>query len=329
MRSPRSRLAAILTIALPCFLLGTSVQFTLARLTSSQVVGSNTFTTAAAFDTVAPTVSATVISKTGLYFASYVKQGGPYYVYANATDGGASPSGIATITANVSAITTGQTAAPLVAGSYTVEGVTYGFRTAALTATTPIAAGAKAYSLTSTDNRANSRLQTGFSVTVDNTAPAGSDIQCANGAATIGTIEVADVCTFTFSEIIDPESILAGWNGASTNVVFRLTNMGGNDPFSFWDASNTTQLNFGTLNSRGNYGTTDLTAGASGTPSTMVLNTATNTITITLGTVSGNVRHDGNSNKTQWTPSAAAFDRAGNAMSTTMVTEANPNDDDF
>jgi hypothetical protein len=315
-------------LMLPGFLLGSTVQFTLARFTASAVSG-NTFTTAASWDTVAPTVSTTVISKSGQYFAGFVKQNGTYYVYANATDTGSPASGIASIKANVSTITTGQTAVSLVAGSYTVQGVTYGFRSASLTASNPLTAGSKSYSITSTDNAGNSGTQSGYTVTVDNTAPIGSDIQCVNGGATVGTIEPGDVCTYTFSEVIDPESIQAGWTGASTNVVMRWTNNAANDTFAIYDSTNTTQLNIGSVNTHGDYVTGAVTVGATGTPCTMVLNTANNTITITLGTISGTTKNDNKKNTAAWTPSASAFDRAGNAMSTTVVNEGGTNDMDF
>ncbi len=329
MASPRSRLTAGLTVTLVGLLLGSGVQFSLARLTASAAVGSNTFVTAASFDTVPPTVSATVISKTGQYFASFIKKGGTYSIYANATDGGAAPSGIATIKANVSTITAGQTAVSLVAGSYTVQGVTYGYRSASLTAGAALAAGPYTYSLTSTDVAGNFQTQSGYTVTVDNTVPTGTDIQCVNGGATVGTVELGDLCTFAFSETIDPESIQAAWTGASTNVVVQFANNGNNDTFTVWNAANTTQLNLGSVNTKGNYVTAATTAGASGTPSSMVLNTTTNTITVTLGTIAGTVVNDGNNNTATWTPSAAAFDRAGNAMSTTNRNETAPADKDF
>ncbi len=324
---PRSRILALFALGiLPGLALGTGAGWSVARMTSSQVLGANTFTTAVSFDTVAPTVSATVIAKTGQYFAGYVKQGGTYYVYANATDGGVVPSGIATIKADVSAITTGSTAVSLVAGSYTVEGVTYGYRTASLTANASLAAGSKSYSLTSTDNNGNAGTQSGYTVTVDNTAPTASDIQCVNGGATVGRIELGDVCTFTFSEVIDPESILAGWTGGSTSVVVQFTDSGKNDRYEIWNAANTALLPLGSVNTAGDYVGG---AGATATASTMVLNTGANTITITLGTVAGSLKTDNNNNNEVWTPSASAFDRAGNAMSTTNRTETGTSDKDF
>ena len=329
----RSLVLPLLTLlvlgVMPGVAVGTGVGWSLARMTKTVAIGANTFTAAASFDTVAPTVSATVISKTGLYFASFIKQGGTYYVYANATDAGTPATGIASITADVSAITTGQTAAALTAGSYSVEGASYGYRSASLTANSSLTEGSKSYTLTSTDNATNSRLQTGYTVTVDNTVPSASDVQTANGGATAGTIELGDTITLTFSEVIDPESILAGWTGASTSVVVRFTNSGSADRYAVWNAANIAQLNLGSVNTHGDYVTTDVTAGASGTASSMVLNTGTRTVTVTLGTIAGTVKNDAGNNNEGWTPSASAFDRAGNAMSTTSVTESGTSDKDF
>jgi len=326
----RRRGATVVAVGLAVVVLGSGAGLTLARLTTSTTLGSNAFTAAASFDTVAPTVSATVISKSTPYFASYVKQAGTYYVYANATDGGAVPSGTATIKADVSAITTGSTAISLTAGVYSpVQGVTYGWRSALLTASNPITAGAKTYTLTSTDFNGNSRLQTAFPVTVDNTAPAASDIQTANGGATVGRIERGDTITFTFNDVIDPESILTGWTGASTSVVVRFTNVANSDTYAVYDGTNTTLLKLGSVNTKGNYVTAATTAGVGATPSTMVLDTATNKITITLGTIAGTVATDAANRTAAWTPVATAFDRAANAMSATLVNEGVPADPDF
>ena len=70
-----------------------------------------------------------------------MKQGGGYHVYADASDASA----VASVTANVSTVTTGQTAVPLPAcvSGCTVGGHTYGFKSALLTASTPLAQGAQ------------------------------------------------------------------------------------------------------------------------------------------------------------------------------------------
>ena len=276
-------------------------------------------------------MSATVIAKadgTGLYSPSFIRQGGTYYVYANAADAGTPASGIASIKADVSAITAGATAVSLSAGSYSVGGLTYGFRSASLTAGNPLTTGSNNYTMTSVDVAGNSRLQIGFSVTVDNTAPAATDIQCGNGSGgAAGRLDVGDACVFTFSEAIDPQSILAGWTGASTTIVVRFTNSGTADTFAIWNAANTAQLNLGSVNTNGDYVNANVTAGASGTASTMVL--GSNTITVTIGTLTSGVTTDSSARTSAWAPSTSAFDRAGNAMSASSVNEGGASDKDF
>ena len=52
---------------------------------------------------------------------------------------------------------------------------------------------------------------------MDNTAPTATDVQTTNvGGGTNGKAETGDTITFTYSETLDPYSILAGWNGSST-----------------------------------------------------------------------------------------------------------------
>src|SRR5438874_1204300 len=83
--------------------------------------------------------------------------------------------------------------------------------------------GTNTYSITCTDNASNAGTQSGFAVTVDNTAPTGTDVQTTNASGgTVGRAELGDTITLTFSEPMDPNSVLAGWGGASTNVVLRL-----------------------------------------------------------------------------------------------------------
>ena len=81
-------------------------------------------------------------------------------------------------------------------------------------------------------------------MTVDNTAPTASNVQAVNVASTVGQAELSDTITYTFSEPIDPQSILAGWTGASTNVVVRLNNANP-DTVTIYNSANTTQLPLG------------------------------------------------------------------------------------
>ena len=121
-------------------------------------------------DNTAPAVSAAVVSTSATSTPGWIKQGGTYIVYANATDGGA----INTVKANVAGVTAGQTALSLSActSSCTVGGVTYGYKSASKTADATLGEGPATFSITSTDKAANATT-TPFSVTIDNTGAVG------------------------------------------------------------------------------------------------------------------------------------------------------------
>ena len=287
-------------------------------------------------DTAAPAVGTTVIAKTTGYLAGSIKQGATFYVYANITDA----SSITTATVNNSTLlASGGTAVTLTAGSYSVQGVSYGYRSASQTANGTLTAGAYTYSITSGDVAGNSATQSSLPVTVDNTAPTATDIQTTN-AGVSGKAESGDTIVFTYSEAIDPESILTTWTGASTNVVVRIIDGGclvvcGNDSFEIWNAANTARLPL-TASSGVDLGRADyngvailgLGAGADITSaSTMVL--SGNTVTITLGTVTGSPNTAGGNGTMQWSPSSSAYDAAGNAASTTSRNETGSADKEF
>jgi hypothetical protein len=277
-----------------------------------------------------PTASSSVIGKTQGGIPGFIHQGGTYNLYASVTDNGKPASGIASVLGNVATITTGQSAAPLAVGSYTVSGESFNYRTASLTANAVLAAGTYTYSLTSKDNSGHARTQTGYTVTVDNTAPIASDIQTTNKSGNIaGKPEIGDTVIFTFSEQIDPTSVLAGWNGASTNVVTRINNnTPTNDQLAVYNAANFTQLPLGTINlGRTEYVSANATFGVTGTASTMTQ--SGNTITIVLGTASAGPSTALSTGSMVWSPSATATDRAANAESTATKTETGTADKDF
>lgn len=328
---PRRRfLAIVLALSLGGFLLDGGARTSLARFTEQDTTGA-TFATAPCFvDAVAPTVGSSVGSKTALYVPGYLRQGGTYYVYANVSDGGGGcpPSGVATVRTNVSTITSGQVSVALSAGAFSVGGIAYGYRTAALSANAPLAAGTYGYSITSTDALANARTQTGYSVTVDNTRPTGADIQTANGGATVGKPELGDSVTYTFSEPIDPERVLTGWTGGATNVVVRINQNPGGDRLSIRTAANSAALPLGAANLIGTgYVTATRDFGATGTPSSMTQ--SGNTITVTFGTASGTTTTQLTTGVISWQPTASLTDRAGNSCQTTVVLESASPDVEF
>ena len=273
-------------------------------------------------DTTPPTVTAAAIGKTGGGVTDRIKQGGTYYVYANASDPGSPSSGVATVRANVSTVTTGQTAVNLVAGTYTAGGVTYGYRSAALTANNSLTAGAKSFTVTATDVATNTGTGT-FSVTVDNTVPAPSNVQTGN-AGVAGKAETGDSMIFTFSEAMEPVSVLAGWDGSATTVTVQLIQNAGGDRVQVWNTGNTAQLPLGVIRLQ----RTDYTvANVNFTASTMTMSGST--VTVVLGTPSGAVGTAAGTATMRWTAATGATDTAGNACLANTVNEAGVADVDF
>ncbi|MDQ3148404.1 MAG: hypothetical protein M3Q38_00565 [Chloroflexota bacterium] len=322
----RARVASLaLVIALGSYLTGGGAAVSQALLVDRETSAS-TFTTAASFpDSTPPVVLSSVASKTVPYLPGFIRQGGSYYVYANVTDAGSS---VLTVTAGVSTVTTGMTAAPLVAGSYSIGGTSYNYRSGSIIADATLSAGARAYTVAAVDAVGNSVTQGGFSVTVDNTRPAGATVATANGGTIIGRPELADTVTLTFTEVVEPNSILGGWNGVAASVVVRITNAAGGDALTVRNAANTAQLPLGSINLGGTgYVGATRDFGSTGTASSMVQSGST--ITITLGSPSGVGTTQSGTTTMTWTPSATATDRAGNVCQTTVITEAAPADVEF
>jgi hypothetical protein len=268
-----------------------------------------------------PTVTPVAIGKDSGGATGFIKTGATYRVYAQVTDVGTPPSGTATVVANVSNVTAGQTSVPLVAGTYTADGVSYNYRSAVLTAGA-LPNGPLTFSVTATDVATNSTMA-GGSVMVDSTAPAPSNISASGGIA--GRPEVGDVLTLTTTDTLDPVSLLANWTGAATTVQVRFVNQGGGDRLQVWDSTGLTQIPFGTISlGRTDFTTTTLNFNGS------TMTQAGTAISITLGApvvgVQTTVAGTGNM---VWNPSATGTDRAGNALTTGNFNEPAPVDIDF
>lgn len=343
MNRARSSLAALAAMAIAVLTLEL-VPSSFAAFASQSENGGNVV--AAATDFVAPQVTAVAVGKTQPGVTGFVKQGGTYFVYAKVgADTGSPPSGIASVKANVAALTTGAGAVELTAGSFTVDGTTYNYR-AELTANASLAEGAKSFAVTASDKAGNSAGREG-SATVDNTAPKGSDVQTASvGGGTNGQAEQGDSILLTFSEPVEPESILAGWDGNSTNVVVRIYDnslllglLGGDDAVQVFNAANTTALPLGSVDlGRTDYvtgviGGGHITFGAGATASTMTM--SGNTVTVVLGNyesegaLGANRATAAGTGTMTWVPAAGPYDRAANALSTASVTESGSADKEF
>jgi hypothetical protein len=335
----RRRRRALIVLAL-VLSAGAVVGTTFAGFSSQTSNTSNRVTAAPDFR--APTASASLIVKSQSPGSSlgYIMQGGSYRVYAAVSDTGNPASGTSTVTANVSAFSTGTTAAPLTGGSYTVGGVTYNYRSAVLTASTPVAEGSKSFTLRLTDVAANNGTSASYNVVLDNTAPAASDVQTTN-SGTAGRPTNGDKMIYTYSEPIDPDTIKSGWDGSSTAVKATVVDGGsgllglglgaGNDVFTVEPSGGGTLLpltvGMGTDDYAYNVVIVLRTVCDADFPSSTMAMSA-NTITVTLGGSSGCPRTSGAGTMT-YAPTAGATDRAGNALPTTQRSESGGNDADF
>ena len=140
------------------------------RAAFNSAAGNAASSYAAAPDFAAPSVTRTRVADP-TYVPNYsVRQCRFYYAYAEVADTGNPASGVASVMANLTGLTAGVGADPLVAGSYSVAGVTYGYRGFPRLATA--APGNYLYDLTSTDTVGNAGVETGLpAAVVANTAP--------------------------------------------------------------------------------------------------------------------------------------------------------------
>ncbi len=288
------------------------VGLSLAAFTDSS---QNPQTITADADFLAPTASASTIAKTQGGAGGYIRASGTYYVYAGVTDSGNPASGVASVRADVSAITSGQSSVALSSGSYTVDGASYNYRSAQLTASGSVSSGPKSYSLALADADGNSRGQS-FAVTVDNTALAGTDFETSNASGgTTGRAEKGDTVSFVFNKAVDPSSVVSGWDGSGSKAVtVSIADSSSNDLLSVSGAT------VGSVALQGNYTNSGKTTTFTGSSLTV----SGSTVTIVLGTDSGgNAKTETAKKKPVWTPSGSNYDLAGDACSTSKVTGEN------
>jgi hypothetical protein len=173
---------------------------------------------------------------------------------------------------------------------------------------------------TQSDTLGNTGTSAAHTFTVDTIAPTATSIAAANGGATAGKVEAGDIITFSYSEPIDPATVLAGWSGASTAVQVRVTaGVLAPDPFTVLDGSGGTTVHLGTVQSNGDYVTTTATFAA-----TMVRSADHTSVVVTVGANQSGVMSlfaVAAQNMT-WTVDGAVKDLAGNAVTTTSITES-------
>jgi hypothetical protein len=268
-------------------------------------------------DKTTPVVSATVMaSTTDTTVGGYIKQGGSYYVYANVTD---AASGVSTVTADASNVDTGQSAVSMSAGSYTVGGTSYNYRTAALTANNPLSAGTKTYTISASDTAGNSTTTPNQNVTVDNTAPAPSAFSLANGDQ-LGRIDVDDSFSVTYNSVVNPNTICTGLSDSHDVTGVSIVLNGNGSGNGTLNAPGSPCANFfSSVNLGRNYYNTSSTRTLT---TTFSWNAASNTVTVTITALSSTSSRTSNNQPgtPTYTPKSSILDPAGNAMGTSTFT---------
>jgi prepilin-type N-terminal cleavage/methylation domain-containing protein len=287
---------------------------------SQDDLAGNTGTSAArtvSIDKTTPVVSDTVMaSTTDTTVGGYIKQGGSYYVYANVTDVG---SGVSTVTTDASSVDSGQSAVPLSSGTYSVAGVSYNYRTSALTANNPLGAGTKTYTVRAADAAGNSTTTPNQNVTVDNTAPAPSAFSLANGDVT-GRIDVDDSFTVTYNSVVNPNTICTGLTDSHNITGVSIVLNGNGSGNGTLNAPGSPCANFfSSVNLGRNYYNTTSTRTLT---TTFSWNAASNSVTVTITSLSStSSRTSNNSPGTPtYTPKSSILDPAGNGMGTSTFT---------
>ncbi len=302
---------------------GPALERTASDFTASSSNTGNSFAAAAPANA-APVVSSAVIDKAAGGVAGYVKRSGTFYVYANATDDHA----VSSVRATVTKVTGSSTAVVLSPGTFTAAGVSYGYRSALLTASSSVS-GTPSFTVTATDASALTDTFTG-SVVADSTAPTASAVSTANHSGGIaGRGEQGDTATITFSEAIEPDSILDGWDGTATDVQAAIIDGGGSgdDLLRVYDESaldpskylptGTIDLGRSDFVTSGSYAVFGLASG-DGTSSRMTL--SGRVLTITLGSLDyGTSNTSTGAGTERYTPVTTLTDLAGNAATTTAV----------
>lgn len=189
-----------------------------------------------------------------------------------------------------------------------------------------------------TDVAGNVGAGTSTTFTIDRTAPAASDIQTTNvSGGTNGMAELGDTVIFTYSEQLNPASILAGWNGTSQAAVIRILDGGctlvlcSDDSFSM-ETTGGAALPFGSVNlSRIDYNGDGIGLGKDADlvfNATMVRSGSG--ITITLGSKTlGSANTAGGNATMSWSSTTTPSDRAGNPATGNTVNESGGADKEF
>jgi hypothetical protein len=189
------------------------------------------------------------------------------------------------------------------------------------------------------DTYGNTGTSSAHSFAVDATVPTATAIGGFNGVGVgtlVGHLDAGDTIVFGYNEAIAPASIMAGFSGTSTPVSVRFFNAGSGankDTFTVLgpSATDVVHLDAGTTAVGGVSAEGDFVSGTVTFAATLVRSADGKTLTVALGSpdAPASIRATVVTAKNMiWSVDRTATDLAGNAVTTTTVTETD-GDRDF
>lgn len=251
-----------------------------------------------------------------------VTPGQQYRIYAQVADQGNPPSGVKTVTADLSSVSGAGVTATLSPGSFTVGSATYNYASANQTASASLSPSSTyPYSLAMTDQLGQAATA---NYTVRTQAPetgcAASALSTANGnGGTAKKVDAGDTITFKFTKPIDTTSIISWWTGGGVGITVLITDKGSNDELTVIDQSTGRATPLGTIAMKGDFAHQDVRWGGViqlQSPDTVVVQPTS----LYGGTGTSVVWPD--KTAMTWTPAAGLRDTSGNPCSTTSVTQS-------
>ena len=173
---------------------------------------------------------------------------------------------------------------------------------------------------------------------VDNSRLRAVDVQTSNGDGTAGRVDAGDTLTLTYSDVVAPGSISAGWTGTALPVTLRLRDgnlLGGTSKSDAIDVlRNGATVQLGSVGLHEDYikGRKTAQLNATMTATTVTVDGIDRTVvTITVGTLaSGNgLRTVTTASTMTWTPATAAQSTTGGACAATPAAESGAADREF
>ena len=143
-----------------------------------------------------------------------------FYVYAQVTDGGSPPSGVASVNTTVGGSSSALTSA---GGPWTVDGLTYNYRSGFLTrSAAQLAVGSRTLTIAATDVAGRSSTSSPYAFTVETTQPVPSLVTLADAGASTGP-NTGDTAVYDFDSPLDPNSLFGNWTTSGPPIVYANT----------------------------------------------------------------------------------------------------------